>query len=122
MYGEIEYKSEVDIENAIVGLIFSTLDRMPLFAFTNERLDFPLSIKQYGCLRFKIGTMPLLKGRYTMKLKIKKSNEAPIGGGFDIKTFKVIVPSDIRLSNDYGIIKVDSSWLSPETAFPFLDN
>lgn len=121
MYGEIDYRSEVDIENAVVGLIFSTLDRMALFAFTNEGLGYPISISQHGCLRFKIDPVPLLKGRYTMKLKVKKYNEATIGGGLDIKTFKVIVPSDIRLSNDYGIIKANSFWLPPESSFPFLD-
>jgi hypothetical protein len=119
MYGEIEYKSDVAIEDAIVGLLFSTLDRMAIFAFTNDGLDFPLSISQHGCLKFKIDPVPLLKGRYTMKLKIKKLNEAPVGGGLDIKTFRVIVPGEIRLSSDYGIIKANSSWLLPESPFPF---
>jgi len=122
MYGEIEYSSEIDVENAIVGLAFSTLDRMNLFGFTSERLDFLMSIRQHGYLRFKIDPIPLLKGRYTMKLKIKKYNEATLGGGIDIKTFRVIVPDDIRLSNDYGIIKANSFWLPSESPFPFQGN
>lgn len=119
MYGEIEYTSEVVVENVIAGLSFSTLDRLAIFGFTSERLDFPLPISPHGFLRFKIDPLPLLKGTYTMKLKMKKYNEGTVGGGYDIKTFKVLVPGDIRLSSDFGFVKANSFWLSTEHPFPF---
>ena len=119
MYGEIEYTSEVVVENVIAGLAFSTLDRLAIFGFTSESLDFPLPISPHGFLRFKIDSLPLLKGTYTMKFKIKKYNGGTVGGGYDIKTFKVLVPGDIRLSSDFGFIKANSFWLPIEQPFPF---
>ena len=119
MYGEIEYSSEVVVDNVIAGLAFATLDRLAIFGFTSENLEFPLPIGSHGFLRFKIDPLPLLKGTYTMKLKLKKYNGGTVGGGYDIKVFKVLVPGDIRLSSDFGFIKTNSVWLPADQAFPF---
>jgi lipopolysaccharide transport system ATP-binding protein len=109
---EVAYHAHEPIDNPIIGLAMATIDSFYVSGFTNEQGGGKIPLAGRGTFRCAIPSLPLLSGIYTVQLKIRHPNGSVLGGGYGLATFAVQVPKHMRLSTDYGVVKMEVEWES----------
>lgn len=106
---EVSYESREFIEDSYIGISLATIDTFYISGFTNEKLHMPLY--EQGTFRCMIPELPLLNGIYTIDMKLSHRNGSVLGGGRNLAVFSVSVPEEIRLSSDYGVVRIEPVWI-----------
>jgi len=107
---EVDYEAHQPVSDVFAGFGIATIDSFYISGFTSELESNGLDLKGKGTFRCTIKDLPLLSGIYMVHLKLKNVWGSCVGGGFGVKTFSVIVPKDIRRSNDYGLVRLNVEW------------
>jgi lipopolysaccharide transport system ATP-binding protein len=107
---EVDYEAHQPVRDLFAGFGIATIDSFYVAGFTSELESKGLDLQKKSTFRCTIKDLPLLSGIYMVHLKIMNEWGRCVGGGFGIKTFSVIVPKDIRRSNDYGLVRLNVEW------------
>jgi hypothetical protein len=111
---EVEYTSKMPIDAPIIGLVISTVDNVYVSGFTNDGQPGAIRLGEHGRFTCTIPRLPLLTGIYTLLVKIKDGN-ATVGWGRGISVFSVSAPGELRLSGDYGLVHIETTWANRDS-------
>jgi len=107
---EVSYRAHQPVDHAVIGIGISTVDSMFVSGWTNEASGLVMPLRGEGKFRCILRSLPLLNGIYTIKVKLKGTNESVLGGGEGLAIFSVEVPGELRLAVDYGLVMIDTAW------------
>ena len=107
---EVAYDSHILVTDVFACFGIATVDSFYISGFTNELNTQLLTLEGRGSFRCIIKDLPLLSGVYMLHLKLRNRWGRALGGGFALKTYSVIVPENIRRSNDFGLVRLKVEW------------
>ncbi len=111
---EIKYSAPEVYDDVIVGIGIATVDSFYVAGMSSESDQIMTTSKQ-GSIRCYIHELPLMSGVYILHVKLRNNWGVTYGGGYALQSFSIVVPSQHRLSSDYGVVGIAAHWESLTT-------